>query len=617
MRRHLPTIVLGAWLLSACNRASVEDKQSAAPSASATSAAAPSYWQTSEHPGYDLVLKSELNLNGDASNGSSVKLELRGKLHLFVRSSDDGTAALGALLTDADLAGSNAEQVDLQHLSSEIQTPFLFSLESGRLGDVRVQAGLSTFAVSILRTVAAGFQFPTKPPQSGLWSAEESDATGPYVAEYKALPEPGHYSKHKVRYGGVAALKPKPFMGDHDALGAVTPSVVESTGEITLASQHLSTISYSERLEVSMLSAAATKSHSEWTLSALDLPQLDARLIRLVPGKPYANPAERADLDPARIGKLTFETTVAELEKAERERKPAQNPTAAELESKDSAREAQLFSVLGALFRQDKKNIALAVQRIERGSNVSLRLLNALVSSGAPESQPALLQVATDKKVKADTHKAAVRSMLRLHAPLPATVERLTQLLDDPDLRVNSTYVLGAMARRLREAGEGERSRSITTRLLEQLSASKDDALRIATLHSLANDGDNEALSAIRPFVVGEDSSLRMAAALALAAMTSDEAEQLLIERLETEEKTSVRSAVLDACQARRPTPKLIAATEKVALLAPDPHGRIEAARVLARWLPERPELRATLERIAKDDKEEKVRQAAEGLLGA
>ena len=622
----LGALLLAASMSGACNRSATEGTPAPVASASATApAAGPSgYFRAGEHPGYAVDLKSELTLTGDApsdAEGSKVKLQLSGNLHLFVRSSTAGNAELGGVLSDAKLAGSSTGQADLEQLGRDIQTPFLFSLDAGRLGDVRVQPGLSTYAVSILRTLAAALQFPVA-PAGGKWSAEESDATGPYVAEYEALQQPGQYAKRKLRYGAIAEVKPQAGGVMPDGMRAVSPTVTESKGEVRVADHRLSALSYEESVELAMLSSVPAKSHSQWALTAAELPplaaepdwkQLDARLTRLTAGKPYSNPAESASFDRARIGKLTFEAVALELEKAERERKPSTSPNLV----KDTPREAQLFSVLMAMFRRGDHDIKLAEQRIEKGSNISLRLLNALMASGGAESQPALLRIATSKKVKVDLRQSAVRTMVRLRGASAATVDKLLELLADPDLRINASYALGAMARGLRESGDGERSRQITARLLQQLAESKDDVLRIATLHGLANDGDNEALDGIRPLLTGEDVPTRMAAAQALAAMTSDEAESLLIERLEKEERTSVRSAFLDACKARRPTPRVIAAIQKVAFSAPDAHGRIEAARALAGWLPSRPELRSTLERIAKEDKEPKVREVVERLLGA
>jgi HEAT repeat protein len=225
------------------------------------------------------------------------------------------------------------------------------------------------------------------------------------------------------------------------------------------------------------------------------------------------------------------------------------------------------------------------------------------------------LHIAQAPKNKLELRKAAAGSLQRVRAPLEPTVAGLVALLDDAPLRTTATYVLGAMSRYLRSSGETERASRITVRLLQQLEQAKDDKERVATLHGLANTGDNQALAAIRPFVAHEDSSLRMAAAQTLAAMTSTEAESLLAERLEKEAATSVRTAVLNACAARAPTTRLIAAVEKISSAAPDPHGRIEAVRVLGRWMSSHPELRTSLEQIAKNDKEVKVREAAERLL--
>jgi hypothetical protein len=174
---------------------------------------------------------------------------------------------------------------------------------------------------------------------------------------------------------------------------------------------------------------------------------------------------------------------------------------------------------------------------------------------------------------------------------------------------------LGAIARKARAAGHAEMARQLSQLLSTQLGTATNDPDKITALHGIANAADASLLPQARPYLSDVSGSLRQAAGLAVGAMQSSEADAALAERLAIETKMSVRTALLTACRQRPPSPVLIAAVQELALKATEPHGRIEAVRVLARWLTERPQLRETLTLVAKNDPVVEVRDTAQRTL--
>ena len=97
--------------------------------------------------------------------------------------------------------------------------------------------------------------------------------------------------------------------------------------------------------------------------------------------------------------------------------------------------------------------------------------------------------------------------------------------------------------------------------------------------------------------------------------MNHPEVDQLIAERLLRERGALVRNAALSALSPRPVTPALLEAVERVASTSEDSQGRMEAVRLLARWVREATSVRATLDKVARTDAEPKVREEARRVL--
>src|SRR5262249_27238526 len=152
---------------------------------------------------------------------------------------------------------------------------------------------------------------------------------GHYNVEYRALAQPGHWSKRKLGYVAVTA---SPLLAGSAAFGSqtpnLTPHVEESSGDLELGSDgHLQHAASSENISVSLVAGSDVRSRSRLQL---DLEQrqstsLDgwdavrAATTRATPGAPLSAPDSFSpELDRARVGSLTLDAVVSELEKSER-----------------------------------------------------------------------------------------------------------------------------------------------------------------------------------------------------------------------------------------------------------------------------------------------------------
>jgi hypothetical protein len=505
--------------------------------------------------------------------------------------------------------------------------------------EARFLPGASAAAVTVQRSLGAALQF-VGPAASGstvtrtatTWTTAEHDATGKYQAEYRVAAETGHFSKRKLRYDSVllGLESTQPSVRLAPPLPNLTPEIVGSTADLAVEGGTLGSVKQSEELSAklgqgmpvtSKTSLALVLNTSRREKAAPEWAQAGAATVRVQATEPYAPPAPPLETDAAKMAGWTFERAVAELEDLERTRQPPEPAPEGGLETQSAEQNARAqrasraFGALGAILRRDPKAVTRVVALVRKKSVASQALLDALSSSASGLSQSALVELATDAQLPEKLRKSAAGSLIRTDAPSEKTVTALSGLLDDPVLDVHATYGLGTYARKLRDGGESERSRKISELLVRRLGAATTEGEKITIMRGIANSGYVGALEAVRPYLTNENASLRAAAVQALRLMNHPEVDQLIAERLVRERKALVRNAALSALSPRPVTPALLAAVERVASTSEDSQGRMEAVRLLGRWVREGTSVRATLDKVARNDAEARVRDEARRLL--
>lgn len=220
-------------------------------------------------------------------------------------------------------------------------------------------------------------------------------------------------------------------------------------------------------------------------------------------------------------------------------------------------------------------------------------------------------------KLSASLRRAAAFSLIRVERATPETVTELAKHVGSGDpLRVHALYGLGTICRRLRDAGEAARADAIVPLLVGVLRDATTPAAQVDALRGIANSGHEGALEAVRPFLDAKVGKVRAAAVDAIRLMRRPEVDAIIAERLSNGEN-DVKLAALDAISVREPTDVLVSALDVTAKGADKPATRLKAVRIIGHWLPKRPELKATLEAVAKSDEQGRLREAAKTALGS
>lgn len=570
-------------------------------------------WRDSERMVYRVSLSSSMQPTEDTK---PVTLALSGQLELRTRVA--GTMAhLLSRLTDVSLqASGEGGTTTAPELMRELQQPWGFDLDAGRLHQIRATAGSSSGARGILTTLAAAFQSPSATDQKDSAIAHELDGTGRYDARYTRGSEPGVYGKSKLSYEKVA-LNPT---GLEKSGMDMAPKIVASKGELRIREGRLAGSKNHEEITLELGPGKLLRSQTDLELTLLeqgaaspapDWDGLVASMVGETPGQPQLKELNKPNpmYDEQRIRGLTFEQALAELEKEKS--LPAKADGGAAPPS-----EVRAFSAMTAILRTQPQALPKAQAAVRTRPASQMALLDAMGAAGTAQTLTALAQLAEDRKLPENVRQAAAYALLRTPLPNPASVDRMMSWLKDGVLRPYALSGLGTFSRKLREEGVTEASTRAAEALVPLLQDPAWQTWRVEVLRGIANSGYGKALPKVRPLLADKEDSIRAAAVDAIRLMPNAEVDGLLAAHLGPDEKMIVRMAALDAAGLRTPTRVLIDAVGGAAAKAPDVHGRIRALKLLQSWLPQHPELRTIVDKVARDDSREEVRQAALAVLG-
>jgi hypothetical protein len=508
-----------------------------------------------------------------------------------------------------------------------------FTLSHGKLGELHIPKHQSPMATNSYRAVASALQFAHAKNGAKKYATEEFDTTGRAAVEYEAGADRS-WKRKKLRYLEVLGVKKPIGTSDIPLLPEVT-----SEGRIQLApsGRPLSV----ELHEAMLVSGAQVPLRSEITLSLSSGPEQPApspapdwkaklASARQLPAdQAVGSAAPIEELDSARIGSLDFEQILAGLEQnakdesaraaarhlADKDSKAAESdPETAERET-DLQENSHLFFALGALLRRDPRVIQRTVAAIRAKSPASFVLMDALSSAGKTESEEALAALIDAKSLDSAYRNHAAVALSRTPKPSNVSVRALKALLRAKPFDERGLYGLGTFARRLRDEGKASEAKALGEFLVAQLKQAQHPSALVRVLRSIANSGYSAALPRVLPYVTDQRDPVRTAAVRALQSMQDPQVNGILATRLRDEASSTVRISILDAAQLREPSPVLADAVASVSTEAADNHVRFRAVELMISWLPKRPDLRATLELIAKNDAEPKVRNRAQAAL--
>jgi len=510
---------------------------------------------------------------------------------------------------------------DRDPLAAALVRPLLFTLEGGKIVDERLPAGLPAPVVGIHRMLAAAFQLSTPgDQQKDGWTAREYDATGGYDAAYAWGAEPGVVTKRKVQYAEVLVA------GNADAAtrARVAAQIAASSGELRVKDRALAAINAADTVTSQVLLKTPVSVETKLAIDLKeiaaprpDAPGRDALLaatVALPVTQAYGTGASNGMFDKARLDGRTFEQLAAALEAEARDQ-------AASSQGDPARREAQLgervgtFGAMVSLLRAQPAAIDKAVAKTRSGSTAAHGLMDALAAAGSDEAQAALVALMMDSKRGDDVRIAAADSLIRVQRPSKKVIDTLEALLTDPLLREHAVFGLGTASRRLREAGDAERSREISDRLVTLLRAAQKPQDQIRCLRGIANSAYAGALDAVRPLLASPDTSVRVASIEASWLMNDPAVDAFIAAPMAKDGEARVRRAAVDVAARRPPSAALEGALTTVALSDADAANRQHAVELLGRWLVQNGKLRAVLEKVAANDARAEIREAAKSAL--
>lgn len=637
--RGLLTLMLGCALLPDCahsrpqeaDRGSSSTMAAAAPVGAALDAHMHG-WRVGQWYSYPLTLATTVSFG---ENVRALDFELTGLLQVTPSARTDEAATLYVAIARPRIVSRVPEsQSELDKVSDQLaKTGCFFDLAGGHVVGMRTPHGLSPTAANTYREIGAALQFSRTVQPADVYTAEEYDTTGRYVAEYRLDPSEQVWRRRKLRY---IAILGAPKSSAPAIPAQVVPEIDRSESRIRLhADDSLESLESTDVVTVAgaqqpvrsttSLSLGAVREDSAQGTTP-DWQTLMEGMHRIDANEPYGGAvATLESLDNARIAGMTFEQAVTGLERlaSQKSHRPTSavnggrmlDPEEQASQERMTAEESRLFIALSAIFREQPKTIAQAARRIQSKSPASDLLIQALSSASSPATQTALVQLATAKEVDPLTRSRVLLSLSRTPRPSQKSIDLLKGIASSSPFNEEALLGLGTYSRRLRDAGSPDQAAVLGDFLVEQLKRATKTTDRLAVLRAITNSGYAAALPHVMSYVTNGAEDLRVAAVRALQSMNDPKIDDTLAERLQSDDSNDVRISALRAAKVREPTDALSRAVEYSATSAADPHVRYRAVEVLAAWVSRRPELRGTLEEVAKNDEASRIRDRAQGAL--
>lgn len=625
-------VALAALALLACNLSAPDTSAGAAAGASATveGISIPS-WEAGKEYRYRVRMTSHL---GVGPGSPMVDIDFESQLRLSVLAvSPDGSSVSFSVAFDRVVWKSETEEAkrEFADLGALLSRPSALFMNRGAITEIRLDPGLTPFASSISRAVLSNLQVvPPSSPDASKWTANESDSTGRYRAQYERGDAPGRLVKRKLEYREIPVPE-----GTHTTLRT---TVVESTGKILIQNSRLQSVGYRETLSLPLQDGAGIRSETSVGLRLDEVASLgtvpslsDLRMqTEAVEAVALAgHQRNTASLDRVRIGGSSVDEVINRLERAANGRgekgatRLAESVNGARLdEAKSEAqraerkRAAEDFAALAALIRQNPEQVLSRVSgKVRKGSIASSSLIGAMGDANTPRAQSELVAFLLDESLDLRLRMTSALRLLRVKNPTAESADALVSILEHPELKSHATLALGSVSRRLREQGEvglGNRYSGILARRLKSAVEERD---KVVLLQGLTNAADPSSFPELQGLVRGKSSSkVRAGAVLALRWNTDPGVEGVLVAALQDPE-LNVRRASLRIAKARGYSEGLASAVASAALVDSDVRCRRSAVGLLANWLSQAPHLRVSLERVATSDAHAKVRELAKAAV--
>ncbi len=603
------------------------------PRAAATATTTPTFdplmhgWAPRVHYDYRVDVKSVLDFGSGGQK--PITFEIAGGLVVVPVAVTATTATL--FVAFHDVAPDTASRggggvVALEKVHDELRGGgCFFDLQGGRFAAMHLRRAMTSEAANVYREIASALQFVRTADASGAYSTKEYDAAGRYAVDYQVDPASDGrvWSKKKTRYESLLTKGSPVDLPLH-----VIPQLSSADWTIRLSSDGRPE-AVAQRDEIRMTSGQMPV-HGVTTISleaqapAAGTPDPDwnallSSTIRVAADEPYGPPVAVDALDDARIHGLTFEKVVREFERLATAKDTSSDAGVAAAGDPAGNKELKetsiFFEALSAIFRRHPETVGLAMGRIQRKSPAAPMLIAALGTASSAPAQTALVTLINSKTIDSDLRRRATLALVRTPRPDQASADSLIEELKGADFDETALYGLGTFSRRMRDDGQPDASKALGELIVSRLDLAKTTADTIVVLGAIANSGYVGALPRVSRYLDDESEIVRSAAVGALQSMHDPSVDLLVAMRLAGDESSKVRISAIDAARVRSPSDTLTRALARTAIDAQDPRVRYRAVELMSAWLGSRPDLRPTLERVAKSDAEPRVRDRAQAAL--
>ncbi len=569
--------------------------QNAAPSR--TDAGRLRWAQSEEH--FTFSLSSSAGLPG---GGEGFSLSVEGRLQVLPTLTKAGHARLLLRLPDPSVRLEGAQDEGLRSLRSELSQPVLLEYDGGRLVSGWYPENASVVAIGAWRSLANALQLIPSERGETRWETTEYDGTGRYHARYTATSEPGsrktRITREKLRYESL--------VGSGEQAGALVnllPKLTSSKATFDLAGGEVQAVTSRDEVETEMGPGAAltarvvvsvrrTELSGDPSLDEVDLAALRASARQLPPERAltFVGARARASFDRELIRGKDFDVILRELESGAS--RTAEQVWTADDDGELSSEQKEMargrlgsHGTLAAFFRSEPSTIGKALSEIKRKKRSSAVLVSALGAAGAVEAQRALVEIMGLDEFPSTTRSRALIALAQVSSPDQASVDAVFALAKDAEFERPALLALGAMSRRLREAGFGARAEPIRVELRSRLRSHRSQAELLAALRATSNSGDIALLGEVKPHLTAAEASVRGAAIRALRHMKGDAVDTLLASRMQHETEPQVLRILVRVLRSRVASVILVQAAQELVArseLPADVRRQLEAR--LTRW---------------------------------
>ena len=244
-------------------------------------------------------------------------------------------------------------------------------------------------------------------------------------------------------------------------------------------------------------------------------------------------------------------------------------------------------------------------------------VIQALGRVGSPAAQAGLIALldARGGEGQAGGNIAVVLGLVE--KPIAADDAALEHAVDtgSGETQNASELALGTIAASVATT-DPARTERLAERIRKRLASARTPAERDLELLALGNVGDPQSLDTIAAYAQAKSIADRADAATALAHEDSSQADEILRDLL-GDSASTVRMAAAQAFDQRNPGDEAYPKLEMRALHDPDPNVRSASIKAVLRQRADHPDALALAQAIARDDRDQNVRRAAQSLLDA